>query len=109
MNYRDETETLRAENARLLDRVAKMEATMKAEEATMRWSVGWMDSGRGIVAAVCATLYAVFTLSGVLVVVGHWVNTGGLPPIGAPGLRLAAVMAVLALAWSLAFVRRVPR
>ena len=82
---------------------------MKTEKVPMRWHVGWLDDGRGLAATLCAVIYAVFALSGALVAVGHWVNTGSLPPIGAPGMRLAAVMAVLALAWCLAFVRRVPR
>jgi hypothetical protein len=46
MNYRDETETLRAENARLIDRVAELEAALAkqamkqavAMKPPMRWT-----------------------------------------------------------------------
>ena len=111
MNYRDETETLSAENDRLRAKVAEMEekATIKTEKVPMRWHVGWLSDDRGFAASVCAALYALAVVVVGLAIVGHWVDTGSLPPVTPKGIRFSVVMAVLALAWCLAFVRRVPR
>ena len=108
-DYRSDVECLRAENARLLDRVAQMEATMKTEKVPMKWVVARVGDGLWAVAATYTFLYALAVITMAFAIVGHWVQTGSIPPVTAPGVRLAVVMVVLALAWCIAFVRRVPR
>ena len=111
--HRSEVESLRAENDRLRAKVAEMEekATMKTEKVPMRWGLktGNLGSDYDTFAAVftvamaaVAALYAAFCAVA-------FVGFAHLPMGSAIEQRGGIVFAILALAWSLAFVRRVPR
>lgn len=93
--YRDEAESLRAEVARL---------TAAAAKAPTRWVVdadgygrgGWSDG---------ANTWALLWVLGTMGVGAAWVLVGHDPRV----VRAAWLTAGGAVAWALAFVRRVPR
>lgn len=109
-DYRSDVECLRAENERLTARVAELGAKPKAEKARkidavpMRWTMGdsFLAFGGALVLVGVVGFFA-------LCIVICFVATGTLPRPDAVFLRGLGVWSVLALAWCLAFVRRVPR
>ena len=112
--FRSEVETLRAENARLAVFAAGLEArvrretereTEKAAKVPMRWT--WNDDNAA--AWIPYVLMWIVAVLWFLAVTIFFISTGSLPPINGPMLRGLLVFSILALAWCLAFVRRVPR
>lgn len=106
--FRSEVECLRAENERLTARVAELEAKPVVEKVPMRFVVEW--SGRrgewaavsGVVVLICVGFYIAWAAPA-------FVATGHVPMTDPTEQRLAIVFAIAAIAWCLAFVRRVPR
>lgn len=110
-DYRSEVETLRAENARLTVFAAGLEARMRARKerekakVPMRWAVteghSFFHVASGVVIAA-----AVFFVGGTIL---GFLFAGLRAFCDVLFLRGVVVMATFALAWCLAFVRRVPR
>lgn len=113
-DYRSEVETLRAENARLTVFAAGLEARMRARKeretakVPMRFVVEW--AGRrgewaafsGVAVLICVGIYLAWAAF-------EFIATGHIPMTDPMERRGGIVFAILALAWCLAFVRRVPR
>ena len=94
--YRDEVDSLRAENGRLRARVEELEATMESTKVKLEWRVGWGDVAwvTIVLLVICAAIWALF-----------FIGRG----IDAPVLRGAGCIIVAFCWWCVAFVRRVPR
>lgn len=94
--YRDEVDSLRAENSRLRARVEELEAALESRKVKMGWRIVWVDVAWiaivGIV--ICAAIWSLF-----------FIGRG----FDAPVLRGAGCIAVAFCWWCVAFVRRVPR
>lgn len=109
--FRSEVECLRAENARLMARVAELEAKpmvekkRKPDAVPMRWT--W-DDNNPTAMIICIVMWMI-VIGSIVAVVLYFIGTGSLPSITVPMLRGLLVFAIAAIAWCLAFVRRVPR
>lgn len=106
-DYRSEVECLRAENERLTARVAELEAKPMVEKVPMRLGVDWKKHGD--LAAVPAFFGSATAIMHALFSMGMYVATARIPFSAPVEHRGLLVFAILALAWCLAFVRRVPR
>lgn len=105
--FRSDVECLRAENERLTARVAELEAKPMVEKVPMMWVVQWKKAGD--LAGFFAFCGSVIVIVYVLFSMGSYVVDARIPfstPIERRGLL---VFVIAALAWCLAFVRRVPR
>lgn len=108
--FRSDVECLRAENERLTARVAELEAKPRVEKnpapkVAMQWTI--LDD-RGLRQGVSATAF-VFGIFLAVGTIGGFLLLGVRVFLSDIFLRGMAVMTILALAWCLAFVRRVPR
>lgn len=104
--YRDETECLRAENVRLMARVAEMEAKPKRVKSKTRWGVPDMDTQNSearITLALGVVVALVYAVIAAILFIG-WAH---LPMTDGIEQRGGIVFAILAALWCLAFVRRV--
>ena len=73
-DYRSEVECLRAENARLTDRVAELEAKPKVEKAPQRWGivpeVNAHDSDSGFTLGIMVVMAAAYVIVAAILFVG---------------------------------------
>ena len=106
--FRSEVESLRAEGARLTARVAELEAKPMVEKVPTRLVVEWAGR-RGEAATFSITVVLMCVGLYLVGAVFAFVATGHVPMTDPAEQRLAIVFAIAALAWCLAFVRRVPR